>query len=144
MKPLKSSLYCLILCLTFLSAKGDITLLDDTKSYDQIFEKIAEKRLGIDNQTIDLISNPFEIISKKESTKEDTNEIGNKEPSFILQAIVSQKAKINNVWYSKHAQLGEYELVSLGRNYVILKSETEKKQLYIRNQDDAKVKISFK
>lgn len=144
MKQIKSFFYCLTLFSTFLFAQGDVALLDDTKSYDQIFEKIAEKRLGVESTMIDSIANPFEIAVKKESINEENNETANKEPLFVLQAIISQKAKINNVWYSKYDTLGEHKLVTLGRDYVVLKSETDEKQLYIRNKDDAKVKISFK
>lgn len=125
-------------------AQDPVSLLDDTKSYDQIFEKIAEKRLGVQSQIIDTIANPFEAISKKDPMNEENNETAVKEPSFVLQAILSQKAKINDKWYRKHDTIGEYKLIALGHDNVVLQSETEKKELHIRNQDDIKVKISFK
>ncbi len=143
LKPLRYFLI-LIFCFALSFAQNPVSLLDDTKSYDQIFEKIAEKRLGVQNQMIDTIANPFEAVLKKDPLKEENNETAIKEPSFVLQAILSQKAKINDKWYCKHDTIGEYELVALGRDHVILQSETEKKELHIRNQDDAKVKISFK
>ena len=131
---------CFAVTTMIVHAKSEVLLLDDTKGYDQIFQKIAEKRVGISHSSIDALSNPFESMIKADEngTKEDN------QPSFVLRAIVSTKAKINDTWYSINDQVGAYTLVSIFDNNVVLKNDTEKKSLHIRNKNDSKVKITSK
>ncbi len=131
---------CLLLGLSVSLAKDNVSSLNDTKGYDQLFEKLAEKRVGVDYSTILALANPFDSISK-----EDVNQTAeNTEPSYALKAIVSTRAKINDTWYMVNDQVGNYTLVSIADNSAILKNDTEKKTLYIRNKNDSKVKISSK
>ena len=121
-------------------AKNETSPLDDTKGYDQIFNKIAETRVGITNDFIDTLANPFNSsISDENNQSQEVNR-----PDYVLKAIIAKRAKINNAWYNINEQVGDYTLTSILDNHVILQNSTEKKSLYIRKKNDSQVKISFK
>ena len=60
------------MCISFITAKDNLSLGNEVKEYDRIFEKIAEKRVGVDGLTIDKLSNPF-IVSTNELDISDAN-----------------------------------------------------------------------
>lgn len=66
------------------------------------------------------------------------------EETFVVTAIFDKKAKINGTWYKLYSEIGEYKLVSIKRNSVIIKSEHSKKELFIRKSNVGKIKFSSK
>lgn len=121
-------------------SKSEITPLDDTKGYDQVFNKIAEVRIGVENTSIDKLSNPFSFTFSSESNQAK----GDEELAYVLKAVVLKRAKINNLWYSVNDKIAGYTITNISNDCVILKNGTEEKLLYIRNKNDSKVKISSK
>lgn len=85
-------------------------------------KKIAEKRVGISHSSIDALSNPFESMIKADEngTKEDN------QPSYVLRAIVSTKAKLMIHGIALMIKLVASTLISILNNYVILKNDVEK------------------
>lgn len=128
--------------ISFISAKDNLSLGNEVKEYDRIFEKIAEKRVGVDGLTIDKLSNPF-IISTNELDISDAN-TSTGESTYLLEATINQKAKINGTWYNIQDTINTWKITKISRNSVILQNETEKKEIFIRTKDESNIKIFSK
>ena len=124
-------------------AKESASLESEIKRYDEVFNKIGEKRVGIDTATLNSVQNPF--ISTPISG--DGSMDGNAtllEPIYILEATLAHKAKINGQWYKQSQTIGSYKISKIARNSVIIENESEKKELFIRTKDDTNIKIFSK
>lgn len=141
LKTLYNVVLLVLMSTFYLNAKEDLSLGNEVKAYDQIFEKIAEKRLGVDAIDIERTENPF-IIQYESINNIDGNQ-SEAALILVLEATFDQKAKINGIWYKKNERVTSYTLTKIERNRVILRNESEKKELYIRTKDDVNVKISF-
>ena len=130
------------MCISFITAKDNLSLGNEVKEYDRIFEKIAEKRVGVDGLTIDKLSNPF-IISTNELDISDAN-TSTGESAYLLEATINQKAKINGTWYNIQDTINTWKITKISRNSVILQNETEKKEIFIRTKDESNIKIFSK
>ncbi len=130
------------MCISFITAKDNLSLGNEVKEYDRIFEKIAEKRVGVDGLTIDKLSNPF-IVSTNELDISDAN-TSSGESAYVLEATINQKAKINGTWYNIHDTINTWKITKISRNSVILQNETEKKEIFIRTKDESNIKIFSK
>ena len=122
-----------------MGAKENLSLGNEVKEYDKIFDRIAERRVGADVNMIDKLDNPF-IHVGTDPTEGNTSI---QTTVFNLEATFNQKAKINGNWYKKNDPIGSYKLVKITRNSVTLQNEIEKKELEIRTKDE-NVKIFFK
>lgn len=123
-------------------AQEQLSLGNEVKSYDKIFEKIAERRSGADVVMIDKLSNPF-IVIYSDGNNSDAN-ASTQVISYILEATFDQKAKINGTWYKRLDTVGAYKLTNIRHDSVILRNEIEKKELLIRTKDESNVKIFSK
>ncbi|ACZ12060.1 hypothetical protein [Sulfurospirillum deleyianum] len=128
--------------LTLTHAQEVVSLHNNFKEYDLLFEKIAERRIGADTVMLNELKNPF-IIVVEESINKDANQTL-QEPLYALEAILNQKAKINGEWYKRNDQIGLFKLVTIYRDRVILQNEIEKKELVIRTKDERNIKIFTK
>ena len=125
-----------------IEAKTNLTLNDEVKTYDTIFEKIAEKRIGANILTLETLGNPFVSLSS-DLNLSDNNTSLNIE-TFVLEATFEIKAKINGKWYTKNDDIGMYKLVKITHNSVLLQNDNDKKELFIRTKDESNVKIFAK
>lgn len=137
---LKICLFILV-STSYIEAKDNLPLGNEVKEYDRIFEKIAEKRVGIEIEKIDKIDNPFIVTGSGNDS--DSND-SNTQPIYLLEATFDQKAKINGSWYTIKDQINIWKLVKINRNSVILQNETEKKEIFIRTKDESNIKIFSK
>jgi len=127
--------------ISYIDAKDNLSLGNEVKEYDRIFEKIAEKRVGIEVSKIEKLDNPFIVTGS--SNESDGND-SNVQPIYVLEATFDQKAKINGSWYTVKDQINTWKLVKINRNSVILQNETEKKEIFIRTKDESNIKIFSK
>lgn len=142
LKTLYKIMFLVLFSTLLLNAKESLSLGNEVKAYDQIFGKIAEKRLGVEAKEIERIENPF-VIQYEGMNSSDGNQSEARQV-LVLEATLEQKAKINGIWYKKNERVNSYTLTNIDHNRVILRNESEKKELYIRTKDDSNFKISFK
>jgi hypothetical protein len=109
------------------------------KEYQSMFARIGEKRIGVDNRTIDAVKTPF-VVFKKEQPKIVNGEVVEPTSEFILQAIINKKAKINGKWYGINDDLGDLKVISIKNGVVWLKNSEFKKRLIMR-KENAKISI---
>lgn len=141
MKTILKTFLFVLISTSFVDAKDNLSLGNEVKEYDRIFEKIAEKRVGIEIEKIEKIDNPFIVTGS--SNDSESNE-SNAQPIYLLEATFDQKAKINGSWYTIKDQINIWKLVKINRNSVILQNETEKKEIFIRTKDESNIKIFSK
>ncbi|AFL68523.1 hypothetical protein [Sulfurospirillum barnesii] len=135
------SILCLLI-VNVLYSNDLVSLNNDKKVYDTLFDKIAEKRLGANAIMIDSLENPF-VVMTKPLEGEDTN-ASIHEPAYILEATLNQKAKIDGTWYKKNDFVGLFELSDVSSNRVILKNGIEQKELLLRTKDAHNIQIFSK
>lgn len=129
---------------TLWSAQATLSLGNEVKAYDQIFDKIAEKRVGADLSRIDRTENPFIMLdSDDENIQDKGNEQKELHKAFILEALLEQRAKINGIWYKKNDTIGRFTLIEIQHNRVVLRNDVETKELYIKVKDDSNFKLSY-
>ena len=109
-------------------------LQDEINSYEQIFEKIKEKRNGLSDIELSSVKNPF----KQESitTRSDQNSstvYDNHSKGFSLKAILLNRANINSKWYSVGDIVDTYKITNITKNSVILVKGDEKQELILKN-----------
>jgi hypothetical protein len=122
-------------------AATKLSLGNETKAYDKIFEKISETRIGADIKKINKLKNPFLVIYKKRS---ESNETKKPKILYILDGIFEKKAKINGKWMKKHSRVGEYKLVKVKHKSVVLQNSNGTKELFIRKNNGSKIKFTTK
>ncbi len=113
------------------------------KEYKEMFDRISRERKGVDEQEIDRLVEPF-VKPKKVSRKVVTAKEGNakpKPPTYQLQAIFNNRAKISGVWYKVGDEVHGMKIVSISGNVVWLKNSSFRKRLTLR-KENAKISIN--
>ncbi len=109
--------------------------------YKNMFQRIGEKRIGVDDRDIDALKAPFITVKKKKVATEKGKESESIDKGFVLQAIVNKRAKISGKWYGLHSDVHGMKIISVRNNYVWLKNDEFRKKLILGSKNE---KISIK
>ncbi len=109
--------------------------------FKNMFEKIGEKRIGVDESKIDALKAPFVKVEKKKVAKAGEPVEKHIDEGFVLQAILNQSAKISGKWYQKNGEVHGMKIISVRDNYVWLKNDEFRKKLTLGSKNE---KISIK
>ena len=135
--PMKKYLVLPIM-VTALFANNSDSLIAE---YKNMFDKIGEKRLGVDESKIDALKAPFVTVKKKEVAVKNGKKVEKIDQGFVLQAILNKSAKISGKWYKLHGEVHGMKIISVRRNYVWLKNDEFRKKLTLGVKNE---KISIK
>jgi hypothetical protein len=122
-----------------LSANANSHLETLVAEYKNMFQKIGEKREGVDERQIDALKAPFVTVEKKVASENPKEE--RVENRFILEAIVNRSAKISGKWYKVEDEVHGMKIISVRDNYVWLKNDEFRKKLTLGIKNE---KISIK
>jgi hypothetical protein len=100
--------------------------------YDRYFNEINEIRVGIANQDIDALTNPFITIAIPYSASNNNATA----ITFKLNAILENKVKINNSWLGKGSLINGMRVVTIKQNSVVLSSENRAIELFLREKNE--------
>jgi hypothetical protein len=103
------------------------------KEYQEMFMKISQKRVGLDESEIVKVKPPFIKIVKKNGTKSAVK--NKKEQVLVLEAILGNRVMINGTWYKLYQNIGDYKIVSIIGDSVYLKGNGTKQKLTIRKKN---------
>jgi len=109
--------------------------------YKAMFEKIGQKRIGVDERDIDDLKAPFATVAPKVKVVEGEVIKPSVTNNFSLEAIINKRAKISGKWYKLRSEVHGMKIVSVGYNYVWLKNDEFRKKLTLGNKNE---KISIK
>ncbi len=110
----------------------------ELQKIDTLIEKIKIKRVGISNDEIKKLKDPF--YYDKEFRTERLKKIRKRGRYYRLYAVFNDKAKINGKWYKKGSKIGPYRLAKICGNCVKLVSPKRVLTLYIPKKSK-KIKI---
>lgn len=147
MKTLTKKITILLLFSTFFSSAAltEESREKNIKQYDTLFDQIGEQRVGLSTETIASVDNPFFMEKKKAVEPADSNTSKKIiKPEYVLNGTLNKKAKINDSWYALNSTIGEYKLVQIKSNRVVLQNKHIKKELYIRKPNAVKIQFSSK
>jgi hypothetical protein len=116
----------------------------DMYEYDSLFLEISDKRLGVSNVAIEKVKNPFVMTKTVLTENGETVEASKAEITYKLFAIFGNKAKINGKWYRLGDKIDYYKLSKITSKSVLMIGTNNKKELFIRNNDENNVKFSSK
>lgn len=128
----KLILFTFVICISFLFAKKD------TAEIDRVFDSISKPRVGLLQGEITGLNSPFSLI-KKVVKSDDNSTLG--DGSYVLSAIVADKARINKKWYKIGQELDIYKLSEIQKNKVKLVSGSEEMMLFMYPEDQNQKEI---
>jgi hypothetical protein len=103
----------------------------DIAKYDRYFNEINEVRVGIEDEDIEKLSNPFAVIRTAAATTNTTAE-----PTFQLNAIVENKVKINNSWLKQGSLVNGLRVITIKQKSVVLGSDNKILELFLREKNE--------
>ncbi len=142
-KYVLTAISCLYLNATAITEEAGVK--EDLKRFDSLFEQISKKRSGINQAVINSLKDPF--VYKREIKKIAKTKNGKtvkevpKKAALRLLAIFNRKAKINDKWYRERDRVGNYKILRIKENFVVLRDGGKTIKLFLRKRDD-KIKIT--
>ncbi|MDR1613998.1 MAG: hypothetical protein LBS26_00305 [Campylobacteraceae bacterium] len=125
----KSFLIAIILIGTF-DLFGDSST--NIAGYDRYFNEINEVRVGISDEDVDKLSNPFAVIQTAAiPTSNNTSE-----PTFQLNAIVENKVKVNNSWLKQGSSINGLRVIAIKQKSVVLGNDNKRLELFLREKNE--------
>ncbi len=109
--------------------------------YKNMFEKIGEKRIGVNESDIDALKAPFVTVEKKKKVASEGPKETKIDQGFVLEAILNKSTKISGKWYKLHDKVHGMKIISVRNNYVWLKNDEFRKKLILGIKNE---KISIK
>ncbi|WP_187648450.1 hypothetical protein [Nitrosophilus labii] len=114
----------------------------ELKQIDEIIEKIKIKRVGISDDNIKKLKDPFYYKTKSRTNIKRKSFRSNYISSrYKLYAILNDKAKINGKWYKLGSKIKGFRLYKICTNCVKLKKGSKTFTLYLHKKSK-KIKIS--
>ena len=104
---------------------------------DQLIEKVKVTRVGLKQEQIKALKNPF--VSQKKLVKIIKVEKIKKEKKrqklvLRLSSILNDRARINGRWYKRGSKIGPYRIVQIGDESVLLRSKKRFLRLFIKRK----------
>jgi hypothetical protein len=115
---------------------------DLISEYKDMFKRISQKRIGVEESKIDNLASPFIKEKKivKVEKKDDATAKKFVDP-FLLQAIFGNRVKISGEWHKLGESVNGMKIISIKQNHVWLKNSEFRKKLTMGNKNE---KISIK
>ena len=110
--------------------------------YDKLFDSIEEQRVGLSYEELNSVKDPFAhvIVSTPISTPNVELDDG---ANYILEAIINNKARIDNKWYVVNNKIDNYVVTKIDNGSVILSDDVKDIKLSINRQRGGNVLIKF-
>ena len=102
--------------------------------YKNMFEKIGEQRVGIQESEIHKVKSPFLKVVKKDP--DGKPKVVVKRVPLILEAIFNKSARINGKWYKLHQSVEDAKIISINSRGVTVQGRTFKERLTLRSNND--------
>jgi len=104
------------------------------KEYQEMFQKISQKRVGLSEDQIVKVKPPFVKVVKKSGTKSAVSTKQKASP-LVLEAILGNRVLISGKWYKLYQKVGGLQIVSISGDNVYLKGQGTKQKLTIRKKN---------
>ncbi|MDR2342553.1 MAG: hypothetical protein LBD84_05910 [Campylobacteraceae bacterium] len=124
--------FAIIICTSLIctgSASGSST---DKVEYDKFFNEISQVRVGILDQDISNMANPFIAVPAPVGI----DSVNASSPIFKLSAILEDKIKINDTWLSKGSIIDGLTVIAIKQNSVVLGNENRAIELFLREKNE--------
>ena len=105
------------------------------KEYQEMFQRISQKRVGLDDIEIAKVKPPFLKIVKKKKGTDSATKSTKATVNLVLEAILGKKVMINGSWYSLYQKVSGMKIVSIKGDTVWLQGATSKQKLTIRKKN---------
>jgi hypothetical protein len=131
------------LALNVFANTGDMTekKSDLISEYKDMFKRISQKRVGVEESKIDNLASPFIKEERKVEKVVSTDKKEKFVEPFLLQAIFGNRVKISGQWYKLGENVNGMDIISIKQNHVWLKNSEFRKKLTMGNKNE---KISIK
>jgi len=131
---MKKLLLIISLCMTALCAEATI------QEIDAMVVKIQQPREGVVLGELELIPNPFIILSKKDDNSTKIVATIAKEEQFVLSGIVNDRVFINKKWYKAGDKISGYTLEYIGSRGIVLADDRHIKKIFFHEPKEGFIK----
>ncbi|WP_228568929.1 hypothetical protein [Campylobacter sputorum] len=126
MKKIVNIFIFLILGLSFSFGAQNDQISDMIKHYEGLFNSLDKARKGLSDEELSKSVDPFISIKNTPITTYDQPSVNvEQEPEYALYAILNNRAKINDTWYSVGDDVRGYKLNAILKNSVKLTKNSE-------------------
>ena len=110
--------------------------------YDDRFNTLSKPRMGLANDKISALRDPFYPLKPKQKDGE-IQVATDKSFDFQLRGIMGNKVKLNESWYYIGDYIGPYQIVKINENSVLVADGDNKVEIKM-NQGKKNVIITYK
>ena len=137
--------YILILLLATLALKADSSMEENLQAYDNLFDSINTKRFGLEKSSFQKLKDPFLFKPSQASSGEGkASDAAPKKISYILYAVIGNRAKINKTWLKVGENIDGYRVAKITQNSATLVGQQNSLNLKLSNKGYENVIISTK
>lgn len=137
--------YILILLLATLALKADSSMEENLQAYDNLFDSINTKRFGLEKSSFQKLKDPFLFKPSQASSGEGkASDAAPKKISYILYAVIENRAKINKTWLKVGENIDGYRVAKITQNSATLVGQQNSLNLKLSNKGYENVIISTK
>ena len=110
--------------------------------YDDRFNTLSKPRIGLANDKISVLRDPFYPLKPKQKEGE-AQVVVDKTFDFQLRGIMGNKVKLNESWYTLGDYIGAYQIAKINENSVVVVDGDNKVEIKM-NQGKKNVIITYK
>lgn len=99
--------------------------LNAQKSSDELFDKISQQRVGLSDEKLKAIKNPFIQVKSDSNLTQEGGDIATS-GDILIKAIVSSRVKINEKWYKVDDEVSGLTITKISPNSIEVKNSEGK------------------
>lgn len=119
---------------------AEITIND----IDKLVNDIKQERIGLKKSDIVSAKDPFIYPEGKAGIPLKTGKKSTKRIRFTLTAIINDRVKLNNKWYSLNSKIYGYKITKIEGNSVLLAKNSKHVRVYLKRPKSKKIKLLAK
>lgn len=99
--------------------------LNAQKSSDELFDKISQQRVGLSDEKLKAIKNPFIQVKSDSNLTQEGGDVATS-GDILIKAIVSSRVKINEKWYKVDDEVSGLTITKISPNSIEVKNSEGK------------------
>ena len=119
---------------------AEITIND----IDKLVNDIKQERIGLKKEDLAAAKDPFIYPEGKAGISLKRDKKKSRRIRFVLTAIINDRVKLNNKWYSLNSKIGGYKITEIGDNSVLLAKNSKHVRVYMKRPKSKKIKLLAK
>lgn len=117
-----------------------VSLANSDTASDELFKKVAVQREGLKKEQLDTLKSPF--VETKQTQYARDSKGDNTDNSFVVRAIIQDRVKVNEKWYSVGDNIYGLVIEKILNNGVLVKNNDGQEEIKLIVRENTNVSIS--